>query len=435
MTKLTIWLVLIGLTAVFFGVAQAESEIDKKKREIRVLEAKIEKNKDEIEARQDQEFSYANHIKILEGRTTQNQTEQDYLQERVDLTKLEINTTEASIDDSENSLIHQQTILGSYLRDLNRYDRTNKMLLFLNSSNLSDFYNQVNYTENISEKSYSLVTEIEENKLNLETDREVLVNKRLEQESLLSDLKIYEAELARVESELNIMRQRNAEEIVTLADTVNHSTEVHEQLKQELFAMTREGQSIKFQEAVKYSKFASDATGVRQELIMSIVKQETDFGNNVGNGYYKSDMNPNQWETFIQVCKELGRSPETTKVSAQPSYGWGGAMGIAQFLPKTWLTVNQEVSQITGNSPADPWDPLDAFVAVGVKLKGMGAVGGNRDKEWEAAGRYFAGGNYQKYPWYADNVLDRAEKYKDMLGQLDTAKQVANEQTEKEISN
>jgi len=216
------------------------------------------------------------------------------------------------------------------------------------------------------------------------------------------------------------MRQQNAEEVKSLEDAVVHTDEIRQQREQELFALTREGQSIQFQEAVKHARFASANTGVRPELIMSIVKQETDFGNNVGNGTYKNDMKQDQWETFVQICTELGRSPETTPVSARPkSYsGWGGAMGIAQFLPTTWLTVKDDTAVITGNKPPDPWDPRDAFVAVGVKLRNMGATDGNRDKEWEAAGRYFAGGNYKKFPWYADNVLKRADKYKDMLEQV-----------------
>ncbi|MFC1618210.1 lytic murein transglycosylase, partial [Patescibacteria group bacterium] len=190
-----------------------------------------------------------------------------------------------------------------------------------------------------------------------------------------------------------------------------------ENLKSELFAMTREGTSLQFQDAAKHAQYAYEETGVRPELIMSIVKQETNFGNNVGNGKYKTDMKKDQWDTFVKVCLELGRAPEDTPVSARPkSYqGWGGAMGIAQFIPTTWMTIKSDVEKITGRVPADPWAAQDAFLAVGVKLGKMGASTGNRDKEWEAAGRYFAGGNFKKYPWYGDNVLKRADTYKDQL--------------------
>lgn len=418
LTKIVLCLIIAGAVGGIFCDSRAQNTIEKKKQEIEALEKDIGSKQSEIQKREKQEFTYTNHLETLQTKFARNQEEQQLVTDKIDLTKLEIQATEEDISDTDKSLKHQQTILAGYLRELGRYDRTNKMLLLLNTESLTSFYNQVNYTENISDKTLNLVEKITDQKTELETQREYLVNKRIEQETLQYDLKLFAEEVARAQAELDIMRQRNSEEIQSLADAVNQTEELRTQLQQELFALTREGQSIEFQEAAAYARFASAHTGVRPELIMSIIKQETNFGNNVGNGTYKQDMKPDQWETFVQICKELGRSPENTPVSAQPSYGWGGAMGIAQFLPKTWLTVNTEVSQITGNKPADPWDPKDAFVAVGVKLQKMGAAGGNRDKEWEAAGRYFAGGNYQRFPWYADNVLDRADKYQDMLKSL-----------------
>lgn len=418
LAKIVLCLIIAGAVGGIFGDSRAQNTIEKKKQEIEALEKDIGSKQSEIQKRENQEFTYTNHLETLQTKFARNQEEQQLVTGKIDLTKLEIQATEEDISDTDKSLKHQQTILAGYLRELGRYDRTNKMLLLLNTESLTSFYNQVNYTENISDKTLNLVEKITDQKTELETQREYLVNKRIEQETLQYDLKLFAEEVARARAELDIMRQRNSEEIQSLADAVNQTEELRTQLQQELFALTREGQSIEFQEASAYARFASAHTGVRPELIMSIIKQETNFGNNVGNGTYKQDMKPDQWETFVQICKELGRSPENTPVSAQPSYGWGGAMGIAQFLPKTWLTVNTEVSQITGNKPADPWDPKDAFVAVGVKLQKMGAAGGNRDKEWEAAGRYFAGGNYQRFPWYADNVLDRADKYQDMLKSL-----------------
>ena len=418
LAKIVLCFIIAGALGGIFCYSQAQNTIEKKKQEIEDLAKDINNKQAEIKKRENQEFTYDNHLETLQTKFARNQEEQQLVTNKIELTKLEIEATEADINDTDKSLNYQQTILAGYLRELGRYDRTNKMLLLLNTDSLTSFYNQVNYTENISDKTLNLVAKITDQKTELENQREYLVNKRIEQETLQYDLKLFAEEVTRARAELDIMRQRNSEEIKSLADAVTQTEELRTQLQQELFALTREGQSIEFQEAAAYARFASVHTGVRPELIMSIIKQETNFGNNVGNGTYKQDMKPDQWETFVQICKELGRSPENTPVSAQPSYGWGGAMGIAQFLPKTWLTVNTEVSQITGNKPANPWDPKDAFVAVGVKLQKMGAAGGNRDKEWEAAGRYFAGGNYQRFPWYADNVLDRADKYKDMLKSL-----------------
>ncbi len=400
-----------------FSYSEAENPIEEKKDEVIKIEKEIEINKKMINQRRDDEFSYQNHLGTLESKLTKNEREQTFFRESIELVKLQITDKEEDIKETKNELNHQQNLLGSYLRDINHYDDTNKMLLLFESDNLSDFYNQVNFTENISDRTYDLVQGIETDKKDLEEDRKGLVNKKLEQGSMLSDLQLKERELAMAQEELEIMRQLNAEEVNSLEDANAETAVVRDKLKQDLFAMTREGTSVNFQDAAKYAFFAAEKTGIRPELIMSIIKQETNFGNNVGNGTYKSDMNSSQHATFVQICLELGRSPESTPVSAKPkSYqGWGGAMGPSQFMPTTWMTVKEEVSRITGNIPADPWDMQDAFVATGVKLAQMGAASQNRDTEWEAAGRYFAGGNYAKYPWYGDNVMRRADIYKEQL--------------------
>ena len=63
-------------------------------------------------------------------------------------------------------------------------------------------------------------------------------------------------------------------------------------------------------------------------------------------------------------------------------------MGPAQlFLPLGWVT--KSVSNLTGKTPANPWDIRDAFTAAAIKLTGDGANG--TDKGRNAAMKYFAG--------------------------------------------
>lgn len=404
----------------FVNASTPANPIEQKKTEIQKLEKKITEQKQEISQREARDFSYDNYLAKLQIQLATNANEQFVLKEMIELTKIEIKDKEAAVKHQETVLRYQKEILGSYLRELNRFDRANKILKVFDTGSFSDFYRQLNFTKIMNNKTAQTAAEIKSVRDDLESDREILVNKRLEQESSLATLKLYQSEAARAQQEYENIKSRNASEIQSLNDVMSSNTDQRDKLQQELFAMTSEGQSIKFIEAAKYARFASAQTGIRPELIMSVVKQETDFGNNVGTGTYKNDMNPNQWDDFVKVCLSLKRSPETTRVSARPkSYsGWGGAMGIAQFLPGTWLGITEEVSAITGHKPADPWDPTDAFVAVGVKFKKMGATASDRNSEWEAAGRYFAGGNFKKFPWYGDNVMKRADVYAEQLKQI-----------------
>jgi membrane-bound lytic murein transglycosylase B len=91
--------------------------------------------------------------------------------------------------------------------------------------------------------------------------------------------------------------------------------------------------------------------------------------------------------------------------------GWGGAMGPAQFIPSTWMMYKDEVSKITGNYPANPWDIRDAFVAAALYVARWGATQQTRDAEWRAAMIYFSGSTNTRYRFYGDSVMAIADKY------------------------
>ncbi|HZZ99258.1 MAG TPA: hypothetical protein VFK07_00920, partial [Candidatus Paceibacterota bacterium] len=87
--------------------------------------------------------------------------------------------------------------------------------------------------------------------------------------------------------------------------------------------------------------------------------------------------------------------PNTTPVSCPQfingkQYGWGGAMGPAQFIPSTWMGYRDRVSQIVGH-PANPWNIEDAFTAAAVKLAAGGATSQTTAGEVAASKAYYSG--------------------------------------------
>jgi membrane-bound lytic murein transglycosylase B len=75
------------------------------------------------------------------------------------------------------------------------------------------------------------------------------------------------------------------------------------------------------------------------------------------------------------------------------SYGYGGAMGPAQFIPTTWVLYRARVAAITEKEP-DPWSIKDAFLAAGIYLKDGGAAKQDYNSEFNAIMSYFAGGGW-----------------------------------------
>ena len=101
------------------------------------------------------------------------------------------------------------------------------------------------------------------------------------------------------------------------------------------------------------------------------------------------------------------------KVSCPLSYGIGGAMGVAQFMPTTWVGYKSKISSITGNSPADPWDLEDGIIGMALKLKAAGA--GSKSGEYKAAAIYYCGSRLERAVCknYANSVVSWAKGYDD----------------------
>ena len=93
-------------------------------------------------------------------------------------------------------------------------------------------------------------------------------------------------------------------------------------------------------------------------------------------------------------------------------------MGIAQFLPSTWLLYKNRIQAITGSVPS-PWNPRDAFIATALYLRDAGASKGGYTDERIAAAKYYAGSRWRYYlGTYGDRVMDRAKYYEGQISIL-----------------
>lgn len=192
-------------------------------------------------------------------------------------------------------------------------------------------------------------------------------------------------------------------------------------------------------EVEKAAKFASEVTGVRKDFIMGMLVVESNLGRNPGQCTYQEveagaleahengRLSARAWETFKErretikgIAKGLGYDYEKLSVSCNPGEayaGTGGAMGIPQFMPDTWLEYKDRISAIVGKDNPDPWNEKDAVVAMALKLSDVyGVTSHNRLAERNAAKMYLSGTTSWQYDWYANKILYWAENYNALLG-------------------
>ncbi|HPX94573.1 MAG TPA: lytic murein transglycosylase [Candidatus Moranbacteria bacterium] len=191
-------------------------------------------------------------------------------------------------------------------------------------------------------------------------------------------------------------------------------------------------------EIEKAAEFASNLTGVRKDFLMGMLVVESDLGRKSGTCTYKEveegaqkayangQLSQKAWNTFLNrretikgIAKDLGYDYEKLQVSCNPSNyaGTGGAMGIPQFMPDTWLEYKDRIAAAVGKENPDPWNEKDGVVAMALKLSDVyGVKNHNRLAEWNAAKIYLSGTTSWRYDWYANQIFYWSRNYEQLIG-------------------
>ena len=292
----------------------------------------------------------------------------------------------------------------------------------------------------INEKNKDLLHDIEVLYEYLGGQKQALESEKVDEEYLvkISLLQKEESKSAQSQSEnlLEVTEGKESEYQKLLRDKKKQAAEI----RSRIFELIGVPEAPTFGEALAIANVVSSQTGIRPAFLLAVLTQESNLGKNVGRCYLKNASNGSgvvvatgnviarvmkpsrDIQPFLTITEELGRDPFNTAVSCPLSYGYGGAMGPAQFIPSTWIAYRDEFSDILGK-PADPWNVSDSFLASAVYLVDLGA---NRDlygAEWCAAVSYFSGNCSRKnqiaYEFYGDSVRAIANRYEEDIKTLE----------------
>jgi peptidoglycan hydrolase CwlO-like protein len=360
----------------------------------------------------------------------------------------QIKDTESSIGKTADKIGESSSQLILILRKIYEEDQKSLPEIFLAEENFSDFFSDLVALESLSVKNKELLETIKELKNYLQKQKQSLDSEKLDYENLMAihDMQRQENEGIKQERKY-FLEMTEAEYQKYLGEKEETDLKVSE-ITSRLFALigVKEG-GIEFGQAVEIAKYAEAVVGIRPAFLLAVIAQESmryeKFGGNVGQCYLpesraeniqKRIMAPgpptttrNDVACFLEITKELGRDPYNTPVSCPMSYGWGGAMGPAQFIPSTWAIYKNNVKAITGK-PADPWNIKDAFLAAAIYLTDSGAAKRTYDAEFNAALSYFAGPYWYNSAYkeiykrdYGYPVMNRAQSYQKDIEKLEKA--------------
>ncbi|MEK7606768.1 MAG: lytic murein transglycosylase [Patescibacteria group bacterium] len=395
------------------------------------IEEMIAKKNAEIEALQKQIDAYSNDLASKKQKTTTIQEEIQRLASEIRKSELEIRTLNLAIDgigfqiekmeeqvrETEAKIDKGKGDLLGTLRLMERSEQVTPLELLITKPSFSVFFSDLYDLYFLQSSVKRRVVGLKDAKESLEEMKDQLGDELKERQ----ELKTLE-EMARARA----AAKRN-EESKTLSKVKKEATQITSRMKvvetdlsrlrEQITYIVKSGVSV--EDAIRYGELAAIRLGIRPGFLIALLEVESRLGLNVGKGTYLKDMHTRDHEAFFSITKKLNLDPEKTPVSRKPSYGWGGAMGPAQFLPNTWLAYEAEVARLTGHNPPSPWNIEDAFTAAAVKLSRQGAASKTRAGEAAAARAYIGGSpNCSKSicNFYANSVLDKAEEIEAELG-------------------
>lgn len=413
---LMLLLVPLSLHAALTPEERAELE-----RKLADVEREIAANKAELAGKQAERQSLERDVAILDGQVKEAQLE--IRQRNLAIQRLTdgITDKEAAIQILDRKVVEGQTSVAQMIRRTREIDDTTLVELVLGGS-LSDLFVEIDNFQTVQEALDTAFKEMALARQDLADRKEALFEQQQEEEELRQLQVLQQKSLQRAENEKQDLVDLAKGEESVYQRTIAEQTKTANEIRARLFEL-RDSGAIPFGKAYEYANEASAATGVRPALILGVLAQESNLGENVGTGNWQTDMHPTRDRpVFKTLMEELGLNPDEQKVSKKPWYGWGGAMGPAQFIPSTWVMYKDRIGQLTGNNPPNPWDARTAIFASALLMADNGADAGTRASERLAALRYFAGwGNANKpaYAFYGDGVMGLADKFQKEIDVLE----------------
>ena len=393
-------------------------KIDQIREEIRQVQGEVNKYDLEIKAQQKKARTLNSEISIYKNRINKNESEIKETHLVIEEAELEIKRTENKINENEERIEKDKILLKKFVQLLYSYEQDSILEILITKKNISDFFSEVDAVESVKDGIFETIINLKNEKKEAKQQKEglekqnedchKLVQMKIDQNNLLDDLKKQNNELL----EITKGEEKKFQQIL------EENKDILPSLKAQLKDLQSLGKEIKFNDAISAAKYISSLTGVRPEFLLGILRVESSLGTNIGGGTYKIDMRPSNRATFEAITTELGYNPNEMPVSRKPSKypGWGGAMGPAQMMPKTWRAYQSEIAEVTGHYPPDPWDLTDAITAMAIKLSKIpGVTQGDYNAEYKAAGMYFAGSNWQRFLFYPDKVMLYTNLYAEEL--------------------
>ncbi|HEV7121675.1 MAG TPA: hypothetical protein VGN56_02495 [Candidatus Paceibacterota bacterium] len=425
--------------------AQLQAQLDQ-------VEAQISQTQGTLTGLHGQHQSLQNDINILDAGIKKAQLQVQATQIQIQAISENITVHSSTINQLTGKLSDEQASLAQIVRQTHEIDDLSLVELVFSAQDVSGFFSDLDSFATLKQQLGQSSQQLTQTKNATQTEKTALEDQKTETEKLQAVQAAAKQSIVDQQNQKQKLLDQTKGQEATYQSIFNAQQQTATQIRAELFALAGGNGTISLPNAIALAKQAGAATGVRPALILGILKQETNIGQNLGNGNWQVDMSPTRDQpVFLVIMKTLGLDPNSVKVSKAQGGGWGGAMGPSQFIPSTWACYAGYINTTTGScgkgtdgtyagpwaydaskdrlakdaghpdTPSNPYNNLDAFTATALLLADNGATAQTPDAERLAALRYYAGwggATNPAYAFYGDGVMGFAAQFQSDIDTL-----------------
>jgi len=162
-------------------IQEQESKRAELERQAQEYQAVINQKQGEIK-------SLKNQVAIFNARINKIQIEINITEDDINQTGLEIIQLEYGIEQTEDDILNKKDNLGKIIQTIAEFDQVSELEMMLESEDFSDFFNQINYLDNLQNGVKEKVDKLKELKLVLEANKESKEEKKERLEGLKTQL-------------------------------------------------------------------------------------------------------------------------------------------------------------------------------------------------------------------------------------------------------
>ena len=176
-------------------VSQLNGQIEQRRKEINILQKEIDAYAENIKAKQKETKSLKGQIAILENQIAKLNLDIQATQKRIEQTNLEIQNINLKIQSLEKEIAAQKEKIAEYLRLIYKNDQVSYLQIILINQSFSDFFDQMQYTEQIHRNLKTAFNKLKAAKKDLETQKSSWEEKAKAEEKLKEKLLGQKSEL------------------------------------------------------------------------------------------------------------------------------------------------------------------------------------------------------------------------------------------------